>query len=293
MKRGNLLWFAAAFALVSPSWCPAAPASQATESAPPAELLQTTNLSEVVRHLYRWYLDENDVERIANQTNMEFRVRRVNAKLDPGDQSIFAEIVLPQLDTIITLKKADYTVEETKAQVKSRNFRIKNVARAPVPASPPSGCQTVRLPLQEIKDYLFRTRNQPDFPDADLFERMRQEFRKELARENETLGLTNALVGEQVVYLAPLSPVGNDAWVFWENQKLLIRFTSDIDLSNPTVWEHEQMRVQVYNTYSQMVISLEEAAGSNRFMTRSQIGRALYNCIVLGQRVAVTPRPTN
>jgi hypothetical protein len=42
-----------------------------------------------------------------------------------------------------------------------------------------------------------------------------------------------------------------------------------------------------------MVISLEEAAGSNRFMTRSQIGRALYNCIVLGQRVAVTPRPTN
>jgi uncharacterized protein (DUF779 family) len=122
---------------------------------------------------------------------------------------------------------------------------------------------------------------------------MRQEFRKELARENETLGLTNALVGEQVVYLAPLSPVGNDAWVFWENQKLLIRFTSDIDLSNPTVWEHEQMRVQVYNTYSQMVISLEEAAGSNRFMTRSQIGRALYNCIVLGQRVAVTPRPTN
>jgi hypothetical protein len=127
MKRGNLLWFAAAFALVSPSWCPAAPASQATESAPPAELLQTTNLSEVVRHLYRWYLDENDVERIANQTNMEFRVRRVNAKLDPGDQSIFAEIVLPQLDTIITLKKADYTVEETKAQVKSRNFRIKNV----------------------------------------------------------------------------------------------------------------------------------------------------------------------
>jgi hypothetical protein len=47
--------------------------------------------------------------------------------------------------------------------------------------------------------------------------------------------------------------------------------------------------VHVYDPYSQMVISLEEAAGSNRFMTRNQIGRALYNCIVLGKRVAVTP----
>jgi hypothetical protein len=293
MRTRIKLWCAAALASVWAACCSAAPASQANESAPPAELLQTTNLSEVVRHLYRWYMDENDVERVAGQTNLEFRVRRVNTKLDPGDQSIFAEITLPQLDTTIILKKANYTVEETKAEVKSRNFRVKNVARGPLPASPPPGCQVVRMPLQEIKEYLFRTRNQPDYPDAALFERMRQELRKEVAREKEALGLTNALTGEQIVYLAPMSPIGNDVWVYWENQKLLIRFTSDIDLSNPAVWEHEQMRVQVFNTYSQMVISLEEAAGSNRFMTRNQIGRALYNCIVLGQRVAVTPRPQN
>jgi hypothetical protein len=167
------------------------------------------------------------------------------------------------------------------------------VARAPLPAKPPPGCQVVRVPLQDIKDYLFRTRSQPDYPDAALFDRMRQALRKELEREKESLGLTNAMTGEQTAYLAPLSPVGNDAWVFWENQKLLIRITSDIDLSNPAVWEHETMRVQVYDTYRQAVVSLGEAAGSNRFMTRNQIGRALYNCIVLGQRVAVTPRPAN
>ena len=293
MKTWIKLWCVAALFVVSADCGAAAPASQVSESAPPAELLQTTNLSEIVRHLYRWYMDENDVERVANQTNLVFWVRRVNAKLDSGDRSVFAEITLPQLDTTIVLKKANYTVEETKTVVKSRNFRIKNVERGPLPAQPPPGCQVMRMPLQEIKDYLFRTRNQPDYPDAALFERMRQELRKEVAREKESLGLTNALTGEQIVYLAPLSPVGNDVWVFWENQKLLIRFTSDIDLSNPAVWEHEQMRVQVFNTYSQMVISLEEAAGSNRFMTRNQIGRALYNCIVLGQRVAVTPRPLN
>ena len=270
-----------------------AAASQANASAPPPELLQSTNLSEVVRHLYRWYMDENDVERIARDRDLVLWVRGVNMKLDPGDRSVFADIYLPQLDTTIVLKKADYTIEETKTQVKSRNFRIKNVARGDLPSSPPPGCRVVRLPLQQVKDYLFRTRTQPDHPNAALLERMRQEFRKEVEKERESLGLTNAVAGEQTVYLAPLSPVGNDTWAFWENQKLLIRFSSDIDLSNPAVWEHEQMRVQVYDALRQAVVSQEEAAGSNRFMTRNQIGRALYNCIVLGQRVSVTPRPAN
>jgi len=293
MRTWKLAGFAAALAVVASGCRSPGQAGNTGESAVPAELVQMSTLSEVTRHLYRWYLDENDVERVANQPELVFWVRRVNVKLDPGDRSVFAEISLPQLNTTIGLKKADYTVEETKTEVKSRNFRIKNVARAPLPASPPRDCQVVRVPMQEMKDYLFRTRNQPDYPDAALFERMRQELRKELEREKENLGLTNAPTGEQIVYLAPLSPVGNDAWVFWENQKLLIRFASDIDLSNPAVWEHETMRIQVYDTYRQMVISLEEAAASNRFMTRNQIGRALYNCVVLGQRVAVTPRPAS
>ena len=39
-------------------------------------------------------------------------------------------------------------------------------------------------------------------------------------------------------------------------------------------------------------MSLNEAAGSNAFMTRDQIGRALYNCIVLGRRFEVdNPAP--
>ncbi len=252
-----------------------------------------STLSEVMRHLYRWYVDENDVERIANNRELVFWVRGVKVKLDEGDQSVFAEICLPQLDTTISLKKADYTMEETKTEVKSASFRIKSVARPPLPASPPRDCQVVRLSMQEMKDYLFQTRTRPDYPDAALFERMRQALRQELQKEKENLGLTNAPTGEQIVYLAPLSPVGNDAWVFWENQKLLIRFASDIDLSNPAVWEHEQMRVQVYDTYHQMVISNEEAAASNRFMTRDQIGRALYNCVVLGRRDTITPRPTS
>jgi len=268
-------------------------AGQAGEADPPPELLEPAYLSQIVRHLYRWYLDENDVERVANDPEALFWIRRENVKLDPGDRSVFAEILMPELGMVVVLKKSDYTVEETKAEVKSRNFRVKNVERTTLPARAPRDCKVVRLPMKEIKDYIFRTRNQPDYPGAALFERMRDELRKELTKEKDQFGLTNGLSGEQIVHLAPLSPVGNDAWVFWENQKLLIRFSSDIDLSNPAVWEHEQMRVHVYDTYHQVVISLAETEGSNRFMTRNQIGRALYNCIVLGQRVAVTPRPAN
>ena len=290
MKLTSILCLAPALALLSAGY---STSQAATAAPPPPELLQATNLSEVVRHLYRWYLDEADIERVANDPEVIFWVRRVPMKLDPGDRSTYAEIAMPELDLTVVLKKADYTVEETKVEVKSRSFRIKNVEHTPLPHRAPKDFQVVRLPMKEIKDYLFRTRTQPDYPDAQLFERMRKELRTELLREQKHFGLTNALTGEQIVHLAPLSPVGNDAWVFWENQKLLVRFSSDIDLSNPAVWEHEEMRIQVYDTFHQAVVSLAEADGSNRFLTRNQIGRALYNCIVLGQRVEVTPRPAN
>ena len=38
---------------------------------------------------------------------------------------------------------------------------------------------------------------------------------------------------------------------------------------------------------TQTVVSLDEAAGSNAFLTRDQIGRALFNCVVLGRRIEV------
>ena len=92
---------------------------------------------------------------------------------------------------------------------------------------------------------------------------------------------------------APLSPVANEVWVYWENRKLLIRFASDIDLTNPAVWEHESLMVKTWDTLNQVVVSLDEAAGSNAFLTRDQIGRALYNCIVLDRRLEATnPAPT-
>jgi hypothetical protein len=55
------------------------------------------------------------------------------------------------------------------------------------------------------------------------------------------------------------------------------------------VWQHEALMARVFDLDQQVVVSHDEAPGSNRFLTRYQVSRALFNCILLGQRVEVPP----
>jgi hypothetical protein len=255
----------------------------------PAELVQPAYLYEVVRHLYRWYLDEAEVERVVQARQFVFWVRRREAKLDPGDQSQLGEIVLPQLGLSAKVKKADYRIEELQTTVKSQTFKITQVTRVKVPASAPGNYTVVAVDMKDMLDYLFRTRSQRDYPDPALLERLRQALRKELIQES--LVFANTVPAEQVAHLSPLSPVANEIWVYWETGRKLLHFASDIDLSNPAVWQHETLMVRVFDLDQQVVLTHEEAPGSNRFLTRHEVGRALFNCLLLGQRVAVPSRP--
>jgi hypothetical protein len=264
---------------------PPAPAQGAL--ATPPELLQPSYLYEIVRYLYRWQLDESEVERILGEKQFVFWVRPLAAKLDPGDRSLLGEILLPQLDLRVKVKKANYTIEDLGAEVQSRTFKITQVTRGQLPARRPPACSAVSLDMQEMRDYLFRTRNQPDYPDAALVEHLRQAVRQQAAKEG--ILSTNAPTGEQIVHLAPLSPVANETWVFWEAGRKLLYFTSDIDLANPAVWEHQTLVARIFDVDQQVVVTHEEAPGSNRFLTRYQVSRDLFNCIVLGQRIAVPP----
>ena len=279
-----LLWIAAtAGAQEAVPAAAAAPApAEAAAVAPPAEVLEPTFLYEITRHLYRWYMDESDVEKQAGEKDFPFWVRRADAPLDPGDRSATATILLPRMGIEVKVKKADYAIEELGLAVKSKGFRIVNVARVPVPAAPPPGAAVVPVAYAAMKDYLFRTRTQAEFPDEAMFERLRVALREHLGLDP---GKREA--GEQVVHVAPLSPVANELWVFNENHKLLIRFSSDVDLENPETWAHQVLGVRTYDVLTQTVVSLDEAAGSNAFLTRDQIGRALFNCVVLGRRIAV------
>ena len=265
------------------------PAAPPVASGVPSELLQQPYLFEIVRYLYRWDLDESEVERVVSAKRFVFWVRRLEPKLDPGDQSLLGEILLPQIGLSVKVKKADYRIEELGITVKSQNFKITKVTRAPTPSRVPRSCEVVTVDMKEMRDYLFRTRNQRDFPDPELVQRLREALREEAAKEGLLAKMQPTT--EQVVHLAPLSPVANEIWVFWEAGRKLFHFASDIDLANPEVWRHEVLAAHIYDLDQQVVLTHDEAPGSNRFLTRHQVGRALFNCVVLGQRVVVQPRP--
>lgn len=250
-------------------------------------LLEPAYLYEVVRYLYRWHLDESEVERIVSAKQFAFWVRRLAPQLDAGDRSVFGEILLPQLGLQVKVKKADYAIEELGIDVKSQSFKITQVTRGRLPVRASQHSTVVAVQMPELMDYLFRTRNQRDYPEAALVERLRAALREQAAKEG--LLSTNAPTGEQIVHLAPLSPVANDTWVFWEAGHKLLHFASDIDLANPAVWQHQTLLVRIFDLDQQVVVTHEEAPGSNRFLTRYQVSRALFNCIVLGQRITVPP----
>jgi hypothetical protein len=256
-------------------------------SPPPAEITQRQYLFEIARQLGRWQLNDAEIRKLYQNQSVVFWVEPLHPPLDAGDDSLYAEIYLPQLGIGVKLKKADYRIEEFNAAVKSRSFRIIEVSRGNVPARRPENAVEVKVPLPDLRGYLFTTRNLRDYPDAALIEHLRAAARAEIGKE---LNLsTNAPTTDQTIFLAPLSPVANDLWVFWEDRCLLFHFASDIDLSDNAVWEHEPLMVRVFDINQQMVISHEQAPGSNRFLTRSQIGRVLYNCIVLGQKITLKP----
>jgi hypothetical protein len=252
----------------------------------PPELTSKPWLNEIVRHLYRWHIDERDVDAVIKDGRVVFWVRELKPKLDEGDKSRFGDIVLPQFSIEVKVKQADYTIPELNATVKNSTFRIIHVGKIEAPKAKPDGCVEVTADYADLRDELFRTRNAAAFPEGELLERLRAAVRTEVAKNGAKDPLP---VDKQLVHLAPISPMANEAWVFWETNRTLIRFSSDIDLTNPAVWEHETLAVKLFPLDQKVVVSLDEVAGSNAFMTRDEVGRALFNCIVLGKKVSLEP----
>ena len=255
---------------------------------PDPELLDSATLSEVVRHLYRWYMDEDDVEAVEGIENFPIWVRPLDVHLDPNDNSQLAEIVLPLVSISVKMKKADYIIDDLGTEAKSDSFRIINVSRIAVPEEKPAEYVVVDLNYKEMKDYLFKTRALAQFPSQVIIDYLRPAFRSHMG-----VNPNGRQAGEQIIHIAPLSPVANELWILWENKKMLIRFASDIDLENPKMWEHQILGIRTYDIENQMVVSLDEVPGSNEFMTRDQVGRALFNCVILGQRLSIMNPPSD
>ncbi|MFA7232227.1 MAG: hypothetical protein WC071_13225, partial [Victivallaceae bacterium] len=188
----------------------------------------------------------------------------------------------------VKMKKADYRIDELNVNVRSNGFKIKNVDRQIKDFEKPDGCVSVALDIKQMKDYLFNTRNKCEFPSPELYERIKKAFREEFTDMLVKDIPAEQFKTERVTFIAPLSPVANVIWAYLDHGKLLVRCSSDIDLANPAAWEHGSLSFKLYDVKNQMVVALDETAGDNSFMTRDQIGRALYNCVALGQRIIMS-----
>lgn len=248
--------------------------------------MEVEYMGEIVRHLYQWYMDETMLASADNSGAIEVWGRTLQPKRDAEDHSEFYEVLIPDLLYRVQMKKADYAIPELGLRVTNHNFKIVSAERLEVRPAIPRDAGQVIFPQQQILDYLFRTRNEKLFPSEALLDRMEEAVRAELPSV-----VSNARPIAQTIYLAPISPVSNDLWLFWETQRMLIKFSSDADLQSETYWSNKKLGVRFYDLDKNVVVSLAEVIGSNAFVTRDWAARVLFNCMVHGKKIVLEPRP--
>ncbi len=241
-------------------------------------------LSLVARHLYRWHMDETSLSHLEDLELLDFMYRWRPVPLDEGDNSRYIELIIPALKYQVLLKKADYVVPELETHVVNRDYRIVRAGLLPEIPETNDDYVLTTIPIKELIAHLFSLRNERVYPDESLSMRMRLAFRERYLESAEA-----PVQGPQTVYVAPLSPVANHLWVFWENEGRIIRFSSDSDIATPAFWEVEKLGVDLYDLDQDVVVAMAEAPGSNAYITRDWAARVLYNCVVFGKRMILNP----
>ena len=243
-----------------------------------AELGGEEAFLDLVRYLYRWYLDEHDFKHFSPDHRNEFWIRSVPVVADESDNSRYLEIIFPVTGVMVVLKKTDYQIPELKLRVKNDGYRVIKLCRDTCrEAVRRSDYAVLDLSIDALYQRLFELRLETRFP----CEELQAHIQARIVRQCDTLNKVPKDI-PKTLYFAPIHAIDNELWVFWEEGKMLFRFSSDIDLSNPDVWQHDKLDVAIHDTVAQTIVSFEEQPGDNNFITRDQVGRALYNCIVLG-----------
>lgn len=237
----------------------------------------------LAHYLYRWHLDESDFKSRDVAFQGQFWMRRLPFVADEGDKSTFLEVVFPSIGVSVTLKKTDYRIHELKVDVRSDGYRVVRIARIAGEKPDSGGYACYEFDSRALYERLFDERKRAVFPSEELLARMRACVKAEIGGLNRPAGPAP----EYTVYFAPVHSIANEIWAYWEEGKVLFHFTSDVDLGNPAMWTHDTLNVAIYDAVEQTVVSHEEKPGQERYLTRGQVGRALYNCMVLGKKYSV------
>jgi len=244
-----------------------------------SELANRDFLFAVLRYLYRWHSDAATWTSAAGAGEIEIRVRPIQVETDEADRSRFAELWLPAAGLMLDLKQADHEVPERKIVLKDGGFKIRAVHRIDTQSVSPDGWTVLRLPSKEVIAHLSETSRERLFPDAAFENRLRDALADYLRQHHER----ELMAGAQTFYASPISPVSNELWIYWENQRTAVRFAADGDLANPRTWDQVAMHLRLIRLDEAVALSPDELPGAGRAVTRDWAGRLLYNCVVLGR----------
>jgi len=267
---------------------PARNSAVAAGEAASSPVLQKQFILEVMKHLYRWHFDQSFVLETGKADTLEVWARLLRPPLDTGDRSEFAELWIPAVNMRVELKRSDYKVPEMNLEIVDHSFKVKRVTRQLLPPASRSNYQVARHALSEVRDYLFATRTNRVAVSDNLLTAARKLITDYLRKAH-----ADPFTEEQILYVAPISPVCNDVWVLWESGRKIMLFSADTDLSNPGFAQLSQLRMQVIDLDKDVVASTNEVPGSNAFVTKDWVGRLFFNCILYGERQVRTPEEMN
>ncbi len=245
-------------------------------------------LYEILRYAYRWHFADDRFIQPDREEQVALWIRTVQPERDPGDHSEYAQIWIPRVNLALDLKRSEYAVPELKLEINERAYRVERVNRLEAPPYPERAYTLVKLPMREVLDFLLRTRNERQVPEGEQRVRIREAILRYVAHH-----VTDQVTEPQVAFIAPLSPVANDVWIFWENGRRVFHVTADYSISHPAFWEHAPLNVEVVELDAAVVVSREQVPGSNAFVTRDWMGRVLFNCVILGERVELPAETVN
>ncbi len=241
------------------------------------------HLFEVLYHAFLWHYDRSYLLTDQRKGDLEIWFRPVLRELDPGDNSKFAELWIPDIHMLIDLKRSDYRIEELGLAVKDDHFKVRRVVREDAPPAPIANYQLHAIPHARVREWITANLRTAGPLAPTLAKRLRETLM------DFDLGRAPDLTVTHVFHLAPTSPASDDLWVFHENKKQLLLFSSDMDLSNEAYWESTPITLKVFRLDPEVILSPDGGAAGTATLSKDFVGRALFNCVVLGERIAVSP----
>lgn len=242
-------------------------------------------LMETLLYTYYWYLDDAYFAAHADTPETEIWVRSTEPRArDAEDRSRFGEVWLPAARVLLAVKRSDYHVPELNLVVKSDGYRVRQGSIEVAAPGEPAAWKVIRFNRDEVFAILKSARLHLHVPGPVTKEIVTGLLRRELQRAGVT--------GEpQRFFLAARTGVATDVWVYWQNRRVLLQVSGDMDLTDPAAAAHLPLLVRSYNLGSNVVASLLEDDRSNAHITRDRAGRAVFLCVVRGEEILVSPEP--